>query len=194
MEGSARGRLDMRGPMGYFCAPYACGVMQDEKNISTEHEAAEKETRISLADEDPSGSRHPQGSPSAGPQVSFRLSPSTLPKTARLLRRAEFQKAYRTGRRFVGRFVVVFVVRTDGAVRLGITASKKIGSAVVRNRCKRRIRELFRRHRGRIGEGADVVVNVRPGCGEAPWSELEDDFLTCLDRSLGNAGRPNDRR
>jgi ribonuclease P protein component len=160
--------------------------MQDEKDISTEYEAAQEETRIPFADEDPAGSRHPEGPPSAGPQVSLRLSPSTFPKTARLLRRAEFQRAYRTGRRFVGRFVVVFVVPTEGEVRVGITASKKIGSAVVRNRCKRRIRELVRLNRGTLGDaGVDVVVNVRRGCERARWNDLREDFLICLERAVG---------
>ncbi len=93
---------------------------------------------------------------------------------------------YSRGVRVPGRFLVVFgLARGDGPCRLGITATRKIGSAVVRNRARRRIRELFRRQpAGRLFSG-DVVVNVRRACAEVAWAELEKDFTQCLDRLLG---------
>jgi ribonuclease P protein component len=54
---------------------------------------------------------------------------------------------------------------------------------VVRNRARRRVRELARRHWPEIEAlSADLVVNVRRSCSEAPWAELESDFLACLSR------------
>lgn len=62
----------------------------------------------------------------------------------------------------------------DGrGTRLGITASRKVGPAVIRSRCRRRVRELFR-----LSTAAhwpwplDLVVNVRPGCDRVEWKEL----------------------
>ncbi|MGV8041758.1 MAG: ribonuclease P protein component [Thermoanaerobaculaceae bacterium] len=72
---------------------------------------------------------------------------------------------------------------------MGITATRKIGSAVVRNRARRRIRELFRRQPATALFTGDVVVNVRRACAEVRWSELEQDFTQCLDRLLTRVTR-----
>jgi ribonuclease P protein component len=69
-----------------------------------------------------------------------------------------------------------------------VTASRRVGGAVVRSRCKRRLRELYRIHR-RVFEDAavDVVVNARRSCATAPWRELERDFLSSVRRALNAA-------
>jgi len=107
---------------------------------------------------------------------------------SRLRRRSEFQLVYQRGVRVAGRCLVVFGLCQPGrGCRLGITATRKIGSAVVRNRARRRVRELFRRHQPcGLWEG-DVVVNVRRACAEAPWQELEQDFTQCLAKIISRA-------
>ncbi len=50
-----------------------------------------------------------------------------------------------------------------GVRRLGITASRKVGNAVVRNRLKRAVREWYRGNRSKLAEGVDIVVIARPG-------------------------------
>jgi len=86
----------------------------------------------------------------------------------------------------VGRYLVVFALAGDGEVcRLGITATRKIGGAVVRNRARRRVRELFRAQRELLaGWGGDLVVNVRQGCAGARWDELVEDLARCLSKLL----------
>jgi ribonuclease P protein component len=108
------------------------------------------------------------------------------------LRRAEFQRVYTSGTKVVGRYIVVFTLAGSGGVcRLGITATRKIGGAVVRNRARRRIRELFRAHRELLeGWSGDVVVNVRAGCAGAAWGELAEDLERCLSR-LHTRPRPH---
>ena len=104
----------------------------------------------------------------------------------RLLRRADFQRVYTGGVKVVGRYVVVFALAGAASVcRLGITTTRKIGGAVVRNRARRRIRELFRT-KGELlaGWGGDVVVNVRAGCAGAGWSELAEDVSRCLSMNV----------
>lgn len=65
----------------------------------------------------------------------------------------------------------------EGGSRLGITATRKIGSAVVRSRSKRRVRELFRLSGvADWSQPLDLVVNVRRSCHDAPWRELERDW------------------
>jgi len=112
-----------------------------------------------------------------------------FPAKARLKRRADFQRVYRDGVRASGRHVVVFLMRVDAHDgRFGVTASRRVGGAVVRARCKRRLRELYRIHRHEFaGFPVDTVVNARHSCASAPWAELERDFLTSVRRALKQA-------
>ena len=107
-----------------------------------------------------------------------------LPRGRRLRRRAEYQAIYGTGRKVFGRFVVVFAAGAASAGRLGITATKRIGSATERNRAKRRIREIVRRSEPLP---FDVVVNVRDGAARAPFDELRKDVRRALGRLAGAA-------
>lgn len=83
---------------------------------------------------------------------------ATFPKTARLRKRPEFLRlASADHKTSVRGFLVVWSANNLPAARLGITASKKIGCAVVRNRVKRYLREFFRHNR--LGMPA-VDVNI----------------------------------
>jgi len=80
---------------------------------------------------------------------------------------------------------VVFALASEGGpCRVGITASRKVGGAVVRNRARRRVRELLRTRAEEIGGWrGDLVVNVRHSCGAARWDELTEDFGRCMRRA-----------
>ena len=106
-----------------------------------------------------------------------------------MLRRADYLETYSSGRRFVGRWLVFFVRPATGpCTRLGVTITKKTGSAVVRNRLRRRLRELFRRHSG-LSAGVDVVVNVRVGAEKTSFTDLSRDFDKLVARA-GAGGTP----
>ena len=109
-----------------------------------------------------------------------------------LRRRGEFQAVYRQGVKVNGRHLVVFALpREGGECRLGITATRRLGGAVVRNRARRRVRELVRRHGELLaGRAVDLVVNPRVGCAAAPWAELEGDFARCLSTLLRRLSPP----
>ena len=90
----------------------------------------------------------------------------TLPKEARLLKRADFLRVYEHGQRFEGRFMTVFILPAKRDLhRVGITATKKaIGKAHDRNRAKRLLRESFRLSRvelDAVAEKYDWVLNAR---------------------------------
>ena len=67
-----------------------------------------------------------------------------------------------------------------GSPRLGIAASQKLGNAVVRNRAKRLVRELFRSHKPLTG--IDIVVIPRREMIDASWGNLEADYRAALQR------------
>lgn len=85
-----------------------------------------------------------------------------LPKTARLLKRAEFLKLSRAGAKLQSANFVVIIGRNDGQLpRLGITVSGKVGNSVIRNRIKRQVRECFRRRCAALQPGTDFLVIAR---------------------------------
>jgi ribonuclease P protein component len=111
-----------------------------------------------------------------------------------LRKRAEFQRVYNGGVKCSGEYVVVFALARDGkGCRLGITATRKMGCAVVRNRARRRVRELFRRHPELLeGIAVDFVVNLRRSAAESEWRELERDYLRCVSLARRRLAREQD--
>ena len=89
------------------------------------------------------------------------------------------------------RYCVVFFSDNEfGHSRLGVTATKKLGGAVVRNRLKRWTRETYRRQREPLGLDArhfDYVVNVKPAAAAASYL----DYSVDLQRALQRAGAPD---
>jgi len=95
--------------------------------------------------------------------------------------RREFLAIQRGGRRLAaGHFLLVHTERDQGIARLGITVSKKIGHAVVRNRVKRSVREVFRRCRNDLGPGLRVVVIAREGAGELSFHQVAAELAPAL--------------
>ena len=104
-----------------------------------------------------------------------------LPRAERVRRRPDFERAYNTGVRVHARFMTVFIIPSSGAhARFGVAATRKLGSAVVRNRAKRRARELFRRHKP--GDALDIIIVPRREMLDAPFTSLEADYLAALSR------------
>ena len=112
-----------------------------------------------------------------------RLSPDE-----KVRRRAEYQRCYRSGRRRGGPLATLHYIANDHPhPRLGITASRKVGGAVIRNRLKRRIREVYRRWPGRSRLPAvDMVIHLKPTAREADFEHLRREML----RLLGGIGGP----
>ena len=90
-----------------------------------------------------------------------------------------FRRLYAKGRSAAGPYLVVYCRRngTDGN-RVGITASKKLGHAVVRNRVRRRLREIYRLHEEEFLRGWDIVVVARSRAVGAPYTKLERAYLS----------------
>lgn len=108
----------------------------------------------------------------------------------RIRRSREYQYVARQGRRAASPAFVVLVARARAEhqeARLGLTVSRKVGNAVVRNRVKRRIREWFRHCGSELRDGADIVVIARRAAAELPQVEAED-ILGALTRRAMQRG------
>lgn len=101
-----------------------------------------------------------------------------FPHEVRIVKSADYRMLYETGRKVPSqRFVLFGRENQTGHHRLGITVSRKVGCAVVRNRIKRLFREIFRKSSSEIPNHFDIVVNVRSGCVGAGYLELRAEFL-----------------
>ena len=67
--------------------------------------------------------------------------------------------------------------------RVGVTVSKKLGGAVVRNRVRRRLREVYRLNEAAFAPGWDIVVVARSRCVEAPFDKLTQAYLSLAEKA-----------
>jgi ribonuclease P protein component len=96
-----------------------------------------------------------------------------LRKYERLTAPADFARCHRHGARLRTRYFTVYAYhRGESIVRLGLAVGKAVGPAVVRNRVKRRVREIFRSHKGSVPEGYDLFVRAVPASALATYAEL----------------------
>lgn len=110
----------------------------------------------------------------------------SLPKERRLARRRDFLRVYETGRKLFARNAVLFFSGNDLPYsRLGITATRKLGNATIRNRMKRWTREIYRRQRPILDLdrlAVDFVINVKPSAAETTFQEFDQDLTRALRR------------
>ncbi|MDQ6656075.1 MAG: ribonuclease P protein component [Verrucomicrobiota bacterium] len=109
-----------------------------------------------------------------------------FPKTRRLTRTAEFLSVKTHGRTHRSALLIVGTLETAGAAeafRAGFVTSKRVGGAVVRNRVRRRLREIVRQHQSAVREGVWVVTIARPAAAQASYAALEDDWLRLAKRA-----------
>lgn len=109
--------------------------------------------------------------------------PGGLPRECRLARKSDFDAVYREGRKRTSRQFAIFL-RPNGlpASRLGWSIKKGLGTAVWRNRIRRRLREIVRLHRREIAGGWDVVIHPRASVATADFAALTAELMKLLPR------------
>lgn len=92
-----------------------------------------------------------------------------------------FRRIYRKGRSSVQPCLVVYCQRNrEGKTRLGVTVSTKLGKAVVRNRVRRQLREMYRLHLGEMKTGNDVIIVGRVKAVHTLYRKIEGQYLRAL--------------
>jgi ribonuclease P protein component len=107
----------------------------------------------------------------------------------RLTRRRDFETCYSKGIRVPGRLFSLHArPNGSGVHRLGLSVSRRVGSAVMRNRVRRRIREAFRRGRPADAQtdGLDLVLHVYPAAGSVSSKVLREELW----KAIAKARRP----
>jgi ribonuclease P protein component len=106
----------------------------------------------------------------------------------RLSRSRDFDAVYRRGRSVSTRFLTLYWFEREESVgepRLGLAVPREVGNAVVRNRIKRQLREVFRARVARVPQGSDYVLRVRKGLPEAAEVNGHDWLAERVDEVLG---------
>jgi ribonuclease P protein component len=118
-----------------------------------------------------------------------------FPKASRLTRTVEFALVKKDGKSWIGRHVTLGILHRAGAgaARLGIITTRRLGDAVIRNRVRRRLREIFRLNQHRLISGIWIVTVARVSAAEATFHQLERDWLRLADRASILAPNPLDR-
>ena len=107
-------------------------------------------------------------------------------KSRRLTKPAEFAQVKTTGTAHRGRLLILGVLETAvaGPFRAGFVTSKRVGGAVVRNRIRRRLREIVRCNQHALRPGIWLVLIARPAAAEASSKALEDEWLRLAKRAF----------
>ena len=95
----------------------------------------------------------------------------------------EFRRIYRKGKSAVSPQLVIYCQRNRrGHSRLGVSVSTKLGCAVVRNRVRRRIREIYRLNKAKMLPGYDLIVVARVRAVETDYQKLDRTYLRLLEQ------------
>ena len=105
----------------------------------------------------------------------------SLGKEEKVLKSSDFKKALHDGRKQSTEHFKVFIYPHHLAIkRIGITASRKVGTAVKRNRIKRLLREFFRLHKTCFPPSSDIVFIAKPGADKLDYSRLREELKNIL--------------
>ena len=106
-----------------------------------------------------------------------------LPR-AEILRKQEFNKVYSHGKSFACRDIVIYILRNENLKgKVGFAAGKKLGSAVVRNRVRRLLREAYRLNKNKIRRDFAVILVGRKSLVDAKMQVAEKSFLEVCRRA-----------
>jgi ribonuclease P protein component len=111
--------------------------------------------------------------------------PYSFPKARRLTRTSEYERVKRNGVVRRGKLLMLSVaaVGTCGPSRVGFVTSRRLGTAVVRNRVRRRLREIVRQHQHDLRQGFWIVLMARRDAANAAYRALEHEWLRLAKRA-----------
>lgn len=108
----------------------------------------------------------------------MQFKPEGFPRSARIRKTSEYNALY-TGKRVSGSMFIIYYKHMGKYSKAGITVSKKVSkSAVVRNKLKRRLREIYRLNKNIIPDGVSIIVRVLPRAAGADFYEIKREVLS----------------
>jgi ribonuclease P protein component len=151
-----------------------------ETDLSTNQTPPQTEIRLPRPHENRHGTQGHQPPPPRRTQSPLQIDRRTFSKKDRLLKRREFKRLSREGRRLVGSRLCIDWAKSSKGTRLGITASSHYGDAPERNRFKRLVREAFRLNRYRLPSGIDLNIVPRQLAKTATFADIQAELCRLL--------------
>ncbi len=104
-----------------------------------------------------------------------------MEKKYRIRKNMEFKEIYKDGKNYWNRNLILYVRRNDlKETRVGYTITKKIGNAVIRNKIRRRMKEIYRSNFHNVKEGYDLIFIAKKNVINIPFKELEGSMIHIL--------------
>ncbi len=102
----------------------------------------------------------------------------------RIKKNIDFKKIYKRGKSVPDKYLVLYLNKNnENFIRVGFTASKKVGKSVTRNRARRLLKESFRSNSENIKNGFDIVFIARVAIKDAKYKEVEKSMKRSLQKS-----------
>lgn len=107
-----------------------------------------------------------------------------MEKENRIRKNSDFRVVYSKGKSYSDYYLVLFIKkRPDNGKKFGITTAKKMKKAVERNKIRRRLREIIKKHFDFVQPGYDVIIMCRLNGKDADFSQLEESYVRLLKKS-----------
>jgi ribonuclease P protein component len=152
---------------------------RDETDVPAEPAPAREDARLPRADEDAGRAENFEATAGEGAETADGLS-GRLPRQERLTRSAEFQALFQKGKRVDRPSLIVLWRDADASRRVGFAVSRQLGTAVKRNRVRRRLREAYRRSREAAPADIGLVIIGRPGALTVDFNDLVAEMRDAL--------------
>ena len=107
-----------------------------------------------------------------------------LKKINRLKKRYQFNYVYKSGEHFSGEHMVLYVVSSKTKnIKVGLAVTKKVGHAVVRNKIRRRLREIVKNQLQNLKQNYNIIVVAKDNITEASFEKLSNEFLKLIKKA-----------
>lgn len=107
-----------------------------------------------------------------------------LKRINRLKKRYQFNYVYKSGEHFSGEHIVLYVASSKTKnIKVGLAVTKKVGHAVVRNKVRRRLREIIKKQVPNLKQNNNIIVVARDNITEASFEKLSNEFLKLIKKA-----------
>lgn len=107
-----------------------------------------------------------------------------LKRINRLKKRYQFNYVYKSGEHFSGEHMVLYVVSSKTKnIKVGLAVTKKVGHAVVRNKIRRRLREIIKKQVPNLKQNNNIIVVARDNISSASFEKLSNEFLKLIKKA-----------
>lgn len=159
-------------------------LSHEQAHLPAEHPPSCQEARLPGPHAHACRSQHLGRSSRQGPHRTLGVACTVLARPNRITRGADYKAVVRRGARCAATHTVTYVSTSDPTrpARFGFIVSKQVGSAVIRNTIRRRLKAVCSEQLTRVRGGSDIVIRALPSAATADFDSLRDEVQRCIAR------------